>query len=206
MTDIHLTAILLAALLAVASPGPATLAIAGTAMQRGRGPALALAMGIMTGSLFWSVTAALGLGALMLANAWVLEVIRYVGVAYLLYLAFKSARSAMRPGTLSATSFAGNGHRLYLKGLMLHLTNPKAILFFGALYSIGVPADTPLAGLALVIGAVAAQSFVIFTGYSCLFSLPAVHRTYLRMRRTFEAVFALGFGAVGLRLLAARLT
>jgi len=93
--SINLPVILMAAFLATASPGPATLAIAGTSMSQGRRKGLAMAAGITSGSWIWSVSAALGLGAVMLAHAWAIEIIRYVGACYLLYLAFKSARSAL---------------------------------------------------------------------------------------------------------------
>src|SRR3546814_8375262 len=54
IADVNLTLILLAALIATASPGPATLAIAGTSMASGRRYGLALAASVMTGSLTWS--------------------------------------------------------------------------------------------------------------------------------------------------------
>ncbi len=73
LTDINLPLILLAAFVASSSPGPATLALAGTSMASGRAAGLALASGITTGSLIWSVAAAMGLGGLMLANAWEAE-------------------------------------------------------------------------------------------------------------------------------------
>ena len=95
LQDINLPLILIAALVAGASPGPATLAIAGTSMSSGRKSGLSLASGIMTGSLIWSVAAALGIGAIMLANAWVFEIIRYFGAIYLMFLAYKSGRSAL---------------------------------------------------------------------------------------------------------------
>ncbi|MCD0504670.1 LysE family transporter, partial [Bordetella petrii] len=66
-SSINLTLILAAALVASASPGPATLAIAGTSMAHGRRAGMAMASGITTGSLCWSCMAAFGLGAVMLA-------------------------------------------------------------------------------------------------------------------------------------------
>jgi threonine efflux protein len=203
---IHLSLIMLAALIAVASPGPATLAIAGTSMRAGRRVGSALAAGILTGSLIWSIGAAAGLSAVMLANAWLIEIIRYCGAAYLLFLAFKSARSALTPGEavpqgLATTSLRG----AYARGLALHLTNPKAILFFGSLYAFGVPADATLADLALIVVALALQSTVVFFGYAILFSSAAVVRGYLKLRRWFEGVFALAFGYAGFRILTAKL-
>lgn len=208
MTDsLHIPLILAAALLASASPGPATLAIAGTSMKSGRKYGLAVAAGILTGSLVWSTAAACGLGAAMLANAWVFEVLRWFGAGYLIFLALKSARSALRPGEpvlrgITQTSLK----RTYLSGLALHLTNPKAILFFGALYAVGVPAGASPADLATVILAIGAQSTLVFHGYALLFSSTPVARRYLRLRRWFDGVFALGFGYAGVKILTARLT
>ena len=95
--DVNLTLILLASLVAVASPGPSTMAIAGTSMGSGRVAGLTLASGTMIGSFFWSISAALGLSAVMMAHAWLFEVMRYAGTAYLLFLAYKSAKSALSP-------------------------------------------------------------------------------------------------------------
>ncbi|RDV05233.1 LysE family translocator [Undibacter mobilis] len=203
---IHLSLIMVAALIAVASPGPAVLAIAGTSMRAGRRTGLVFASGVTTGSLIWSVGAAAGLSAVMLANAWLIELIRYFGAAYLLWLAAKSARSALTPGktellALGATSL----NRAYGRGLVLHLTNPKAILFFGSLYSFGVPADATLADLALIVAAVGLQSAVVLHGYAILFSNPTVVAGYLKLRRWFDGLFAVAFGYAGFRILTAKL-
>lgn len=201
ISEINLSLILLAALVATISPGPATLALAGTSMASGRASGLALASGITTGSLMWSLAAALGLGAVMLANAWVFELIRYFGAAYLMYLAYKAARSALSKKDLSTRSITGNKRSIYIKGLVLHLTNPKAILFFGSLFSLGIPPGTGFKELALVIAAVGMQSFILFHGYALLFSSQAMTRIYLQLRRWFEAAFALGFGVASFKIL-----
>jgi threonine/homoserine/homoserine lactone efflux protein len=173
-------------------------------MASGRKSGLALASGITTGSLTWSVAAALGLGAVMLANAWVFELIRYFGAAYLMYLAYKAARSALSNKDLATRSFTGERRSLYLKGLALHLTNPKAILFFGSLFSLGIPSGTGVEQLAIVIAAVGLQSFLVFHGYALLFSSTAMTRVYLKLRRWFEAAFAIGFGAASFKILTAK--
>ena len=206
MTDINLPLILLAALLAGASPGPATLTIAGTSMASGRQSGLAVAAGVTTGSFMWSVSAAFGLGAIMLANAWLFEIVRYAGAAYLGWLALKSARSAWMGAALKVppvTQRSIRGH--YAKGLALHLTNPKAVLFFGALYSVGVPPGTPVTALLTVILAVGTLSFTVFHGYALIFSSAPMTRAYARAKRGFEALFALFFGAAALRILTTRL-
>jgi len=205
LSDINLPLILVAALIGAASPGPSNLAIAGTSMNSGRGSGLALAAGITAGSFTWAISAALGLGALMQANAWLFEILRYLGAAYLIYLAYKSARSAMSSKKISVKPMTGTKTLLFSKGLMLHLTNPKAVLFFGSLYSLGVPVGSSLLDLVIVILAVGIQSMCIFHGYAILFSSNAMSNLYLRLRRWFEGAFALGFGVAGIKVLTTRL-
>ena len=203
---VNLPIILSAAFVATASPGPATLGVASMSIGAGRRRGIAMALGVITGSLTWSSAAALGLGAIMLANAWILEVVRYIGAGYLLYLALKSALSALHPHPL-AFSAAGNltWGAAYRKGLILHLTNPKAVLFFGALYSIGVPPNAPLMTLLAVIVAVGLQSTLIFLTYAVVFSSPAVGRGFARVRRLFDGLLAVAFGYAGFKVLTAHL-
>lgn len=206
MDGVNLLLIMGAGLLAAASPGPATLTIAGTSMQHGRRTGLALALGISAGSLTWSFAAAFGLGAIMLANGWVFGVIRYVGAAYLLYLAVRSARSALRPGaTQLKTSSSPSLKTAFGKGLALHLTNPKAVLFFGSVYAIAIPPGTAPTVLLTVIAAVSLQSAIIFHGYALLFSSASAARIYLRLRRVFEAVFAAAFATASWQIFTAKL-
>ena len=207
INEVNLPLILIAAFLATASPGPATLAIAGTAMSGGRQKALAIASGVTTGSWMWSISAALGLGAVMLANAWAFEAIRYSGACYLLYLAFKSARSALSDSTNVAIAKVRSQSlsRCYSQGLALHITNPKAILFFGALFSMGIPPGASASVLVLVIVSIGLQSFLVFHGYALLFSNPSMIKRYRRLRRWFEGAFAIAFGLAGIKVLTSRI-
>ena len=202
--DVNLLAILLAALAASLSPGPASLAIAGTSMARGRRAGLLLTAGIMVGSLAWSIAAALGLGAIMLAHAWVFEIIRYVGAGYLIFLAWTSARSAVSRKAVQTKTVGGGPRTLIARGAALHITNPKSILFFGALYSIGMPPGASAVQLATVVAAVGIQATIVYSGYAVLFSEPAMTRVYVGLRRWFEGVFAVCFAFAGFKVLSAR--
>lgn len=207
MTDVDLALILFAALAATGSPGPATLANAGASMGGGRGRGLALAAEVTSGSLIWSVAAALGLGALMLAHGWVFEIMRYAGAAYLAWLAWRSARAAFSAEPALAAPGVPSTHRgAYLRGLALHLTNPKSILFFGALYAVGVPHGATLAELGLVIAAVGLQSALVFHGYALVFSSAAMTAAYARLRRWFDGAAAAFFAVASLKILTARLS
>lgn len=198
--------VLLAALVAVASPGPATIAITTTAAERGVRAGLVLAAGVLTGSLIWSVSAALGLSAAMLAHGWIVEAVRWAGAAYLMWLAWKSARAALRRGAPAAAHSRDEPmRRTYLRGLLLHLTNPKAILFFGALYTLALKPGQSGATLALIVCAVAVQSAMVFFGYAVLFSRAPVQRAYARIAHWVQGVAALVFAGFALRLATARI-
>ena len=195
-----------AGIIASASPSPATLGIAGTSIRHGRRAGLSLSAGIMAGSYIWSATAAFGVGAILLAHVWMLETVRYCGGAYLLWLAFKSLlRSAMVPGAGKIADMpAPRGH--FMAGLALHITNPKPILFFGTLFSIGVPAGTSAGELALVVIIIGLNNAAVFFTYAFLFSNGTMARAYARARRWFEGVFAALFGLTGVQILTMRLT
>lgn len=200
--------ILLAALVASASPGPATIAIATTAAEQGRRPAMALAVGIVCGSLSWSIAAALGLGAIMLTHGWLVEAIRYAGAGYLAWLAWKSAHAAWQnEAAFASTTVTPASLRVFwLRGLLLHLTNPKAIFFFGALYSIALSPDQAPATLVMIVIAVGLQSAVIFLGYAFLFSREGFRRGYSRAARTIRSGCAILFGVFAYKLLTTRLS
>lgn len=199
-------AIWIAWLMAGGSPGPATMGIAGTAMSEGRRPALAFALGILAGSASWGIAAALGLSAVMLANVWVFEVLRYAGAAYLGWLALKALKRAASPQDAAAgTPFKGTFRTLFAKGAAIHITNPKAILSWASIYAIVAPATATPATLFGYFGLLYAGSILIFIGYAFLFSSPRVVAGYRRASRLFDIAFAGFFGFAGYKILTARL-
>ncbi|HRE20826.1 MAG TPA: LysE family translocator [Rhabdaerophilum sp.] len=205
LSDINLPVILAAAFIATASPGPSTLGVAGLSMASGRKFGLAMVAGVITGSVTWSTLAALGFGAAMRANVWLFEALRYAGAAYLLYLAVRSAWSAWLGARAEVKPFSvPNLRAAYFRGLTMHLTNPKAILFFASLFALGIPPDAPPAALALVVGSMCLQSTLIFTAYVFLFSSAPMARGYLKLKRWFEAAFAAAFGAAAIKILTTR--
>lgn len=202
MEAINYPLILLSALAAIASPGPATLAIASVSMSNGRIYGLSLAFGVLTGSMFWSCSAAFGLAVLLSSNVWLFEIMRYFGAAYLIYLALKSIRSAIGTSQLTLSqSHSTTLSNIYLKGLLIHLTNPKAILFFASLYSIGIPATAQTSELISVIMLVGTLSATVFLGYALLFSNHIARKIYLKSKVTFECIFAAFFGIAGIKIL-----
>lgn len=188
------------------SPGPATLSIAGTSMESGRRSGLMMSLGILAGSAFWGFIAAFGMSAIMLASVWLFETLRYTAVAYLLYLAFKSLRSALSDRkNFNQKAFSGNLKQIFTRGALLHLTNPKAILSWGAIYAIAVPIGAGVIDLLWMFGFLFSGSIFVFIGYAYLFSTSRVVAGYKRMRKVFEFTFTALFGVASLKILTARL-
>ncbi|WP_368184757.1 LysE family translocator [Aestuariibius sp. HNIBRBA575] len=185
------------------SPGPATLAISGTSMGMGRQAGLTIAGGIVAGSVTWGIAAGMGMSAIMLANAWVFEVVRYIGALYLMYLAVKSLRSAMRPTASRPVEMRRT--KLFAKGMLLHLTNPKAILSWGAIYAIALPVGAGSTQVWQLFAMLSTVSCSVFFGYAILFSHAAIARGYQRARRGFDLAFAALFGGASLKILTADL-
>lgn len=206
MTGAQLALLWVGWVLAGGSPGPATLAIAGTSMQLGRRMGVVMAFGILAGSACWGIAAALGMGALMQANSWVFAGLRYVGAAYLLFLAIKSLRSAMlKKSTVLETKSPQTAHRVFWKGALIHLTNPKAIFAWGAIYAIVVPSEAGWADLFWMFGFLFSGSILVFVGYAFLFSTAGLVAAYQKARRWFELVFAVVFGTASLKVLTVHL-
>lgn len=204
MTDSLLPTLLpalVATFFAQASPGPATLAIAREAMTHGQRAGVALALGVTTGSWIWSAVAAGGLATLILANESAIIGLRIAAALYLGWLAFTSARSALGNSATASTADAPAAGRSFVRGLLIHLTNPKAILFFGALYAFGLPTGASAGTILLVAAAIAIQSLLIFTGMALLFSHAWISASYARLQRLCEAVFAVVFGSAAIGFL-----
>lgn len=200
----HLLIVYGAYLVAIASPGPSTMAIMGAAMKRGR--AAALALGVVTGSMVWAVLAAAGISTMLAAYAEAIFALKIAGGLYLLYLAWKSARSALTaeaptPRNLAATGVAAQ----YRRGVLLHLTNPKAILGWIAIMALGLGPEAPSHALAAILAGCLALGLTVNLGYAVLFSTETMSRAYRRARRWIEGALAMAFGYGGLRLLTARI-
>lgn len=108
------------------TPGADMLFCLGQGLRSGPRAAVAASAGVALGGMVHVTLAGLGLGALIAALPWAFDVIRWIGVAYLLYLAVQVLRSADTRGK------AGPGMgvmRAFRTGFVVNLTNPKVILF-----------------------------------------------------------------------------
>ncbi|KXF81924.1 LysE family translocator [Enterovibrio coralii] len=202
MEEVNYPIILFTAFVSLMSPGPATLSIVATSMSQGRLHGIVQASGVGTGGIVWSSLAAFGFGAIMVANTWLFEVLKILGACYLLFLAYKSAKSALSKNSIQ---FEQTPHAdlvtTYRKGVLIQLTNPKVILFFGSLYAIAIPAGTSSFEIAKVILAISLQSLLCFYALVYLFSTTKVRQFYIGFQRKLEAFLSFVFAFGGFSLL-----
>jgi threonine/homoserine/homoserine lactone efflux protein len=191
--------------LGTASPGPSNLAVMATAMNGGRKPALALALGVVSGSACWGLLAAFGLSAVLASYASALFAMKILGGLYLLWLAARSARAAWSVAAIPAphadaapTSYL----RTYLRGAGLHLTNPKAIFVWLSIVSLALPAGAQTRDALPVVLGCAVLGLAVFCGYAIAFSTSGARRIYRSLRRWFEGTLAVLFAYAGFRTLA----
>ena len=185
-----------------ASPGPSNLAIMSIAANEGRKAALAFAVGVISGSMFWATVATVGVSAALIAYSHFIVAIKIVGGVYLLWLAFKSGRAAFSPAAAAGSECDRPTplRTLYTKGALLHLTNPKAVLVWVSI--VALSSNGSGANHAAVIPGCAVIGSLVFGGYAFLFSMNSARRLYTRTRRGLEGSLAVVFAMAGVKLLA----
>lgn len=193
-------------LIAVASPGPAIMAIVSTSMTQGRKAGLTLSLGIFGGSMTWACAAALGLATLLQTYAMALEILKILGGLYLLYLAFKAFRAMRSNVELPTAEIAkrASTKALILRGYGIHVTNPKAIFSWLAIITLGMPQGAPASVAGLIIGGCMIMGFTIFMSYAMIFSTPHALKVYKGLRRWIEGAMATFYCFAGLKLLTSR--
>ena len=152
-----------------------------------------LAAGIVTGSVFWGLMAATGISSILTRYAEALIVLKVFGGLYLIHLSVKAARAALLSDE-TAVKDSANGAplsagSLYLRGLLMHLSNPKSVLAWIALMTLGLGPGASWHTVTAILGGCAVLSVTIFCGYAIVFSTAPMIRIYRRARRWIEGVW-----------------
>jgi len=194
-------------LLAIASPGPNVLAVMGTSMAVNRRSGVALALGVSFGSLCWALLTAFGLSAILVTYAGAMTVIKIAGGLYLLWLTYQSLRSATSAKDVRAERLEG-GKRTpfgyFLRGYIIQMTNPKAVLAWIAIISLGLDGSAPLWVAFVIVAGTAILSLTIHVLYALAFSTPVMVRIYAAAHRWIQGLLGAFFAFAGIRLLMSR--
>src|SRR5215218_4556667 len=116
-------------------------------------------------------------------------------------VALSSDETAVKDSANGAPISAGS---LFRRWLLIHLSNPKSVLAWIALMTLGLGPGASWHIVTAILGGCAVLSVTIFCGYAVVFSTAPMVRLYRRARRWIEGVLAVFFGFTGLRLLLSR--
>lgn len=125
----NLPEFLFAVLILELTPGPNMAYLATLALSRGRAAGLMATLGVAAGLAVHAAAAALGAGALIENSPAIYEALRWIGVAYLLYLASEGWQPETENSPARA-AFAEGAGPLFLRGFLSNIFNPKSIIFF----------------------------------------------------------------------------
>ncbi|HKB07109.1 MAG TPA: LysE family translocator [Candidatus Polarisedimenticolia bacterium] len=138
----------------IVTPGPAVLLVVSQGLRCGSAGALWSAVGILASNALYFAVSGTGVGAMLAASSRLFTAVKWAGAGYLLYL---GAMALIRPRPLHGIGRAPNGpgserRTLFLRGLVLQLTNPKALLFFVAILPQFINRERPILFQLLVLG------------------------------------------------------
>jgi len=190
-----LAAFVPAALALNLTPGADMMFCLSQGLNQGRRAGWLASAGISLGAFIHAAIAGSGLAALMATFPWVFEVIRWVGIAYLLWLAWQTLRA---PAVSQMETVGAN--RVFWSALMVNLTNPKVALFILAFVPqfISPQAGSVLAQF-LVFGAILAAGGFVINGCVGAFA-GSIGRHFRQQGRAMRYVSAGIFSALALRL------
>ena len=197
---IVLLAFLPAALALNLTPGADMMFCLAQGMRGGAWPAVAASAGVSVGSMITVTLAGLGLGAVVAAAPWLFGVIRWVGVAYLIWLAIQTLRSPFGGGDTPAV----RPTRAFREGLVVNVSNPKVILFVLAFIPQFVdPGQGSVLAQFLLFGAVLALGGFVINGAVGYFAggLGRVMARNVRVEQALRYASATVFGALAGKLI-----
>lgn len=197
-------AFLLTTLVVVATPGTGAVYTIGAGLARGWRASLIAAFGCTLGVVPHMIAAITGLAALLHASAVAFEVVKWLGVAYLLFLAWQTIRdrSAIE---VDASRTPVSFWRVTGTAVLINLLNPKLTIFFFAFLPQFVPATAPdatptMIWLSLVFMAVTFAVFAVYGIFAATMRRQVISRPRVVawMRRTFAATYVLLAGRLAL--------
>ncbi|HHK5854196.1 threonine export protein RhtC, partial [Serratia marcescens] len=191
-------------LIALMSPGPDFFFVSQTAASRSRREAMMGVVGISLGIVVWAGVALMGLHLILQKMAWLHQIIMVGGGIYLCWMGWQLLRSARaqqaQPAAEAQVALPKAG-RSFIRGFLTNLSNPKAVIYFGSVFSLFVGDSVGAGarwGLFLLI---VAETFVWFSLVAVVFALPAMRRGYQRLAKWIDGVAGVLFTGFGLHLI-----
>ena len=194
------------------TPGPDNIFVLLQSAQRGWRAGMCVVLGLCLGLVGHTAAVALGLAAVFAASSMAFTVLKVVGAAYLVWLAWGALRAPASvheapPGGAAAAGGNGGALRMVGRGVVMNLTNPKVLVFFLAfLPQFADPAQGGMARQIMLLGLVFMLATLLVFGAIACFSgaFGALLQRSARAQRLLNRVAGLVFLGLALRLATAQ--
>lgn len=166
-------------MLTSSSIGPTNLVIIREAIDHGKTAGLFIGLGVMTGAMIWGVLASLQL-LLISDSSLMMAIVKALGSVYLLWLIYKVCVSKLPQINHNPINNSKSPVRTYLSGIMIHLTNPKAVVTWVIVTTIGLESSLSSQNIIILLAGCFLIGTCICSAYALLFSLKFIKNIYYR--------------------------
>ena len=174
---------------AVVSPGPDFAVVLKQGLQKGLGPAIWTSIGIACGILLHVAYSILGISLIIKTTPWLYQLLLYIAAAYFIWIGVSALRSQASVHNANTTkdnsplpphsnTSKGTWYGAFALGFLTNGLNPKATLFFLALFTAAIPASTPLAEKIFYGGYLALATGIWFCFLSYITSIKRIRDSY----------------------------
>lgn len=111
-------------------PGPDNIFVLTQGMTKSKKAAIVTTLGLTTGLIIHTSAAAFGISVILQTSEIAFNIVKYLGAAYLLYIAYQAFKYRNEPLDLSVQNSSGELKKLYVKGFIMNILNPKVSIFF----------------------------------------------------------------------------
>jgi len=186
-------------------PGPNMLIVFRNALIHSRQAGVLTALGLAAGNLVHITYCLIGIGVLISQSIVLFDIIKWIGAAYLIYLGIRSLQAQPRTVDIDKNVHVDLSELAAIRtGFFTDLLNPKATLFFLALFTQIIRPETTIAarigyGLTIV-----TLEFLVLAGLACVIGQPGVRRQFSAVSHWIERVAGVVLIGLGLRVAFAR--
>jgi len=189
---------------AVVSPGPDFAVVIKQSVRFGRKNAIYTSIGIGSAILIHVAYSALGIALLIKQSPWLFQLLKYACAVYLVYIGVKSLQAQPAPAdasiAISSTDADESLSSSFKLGFITNVLNPKATLFFLAVFSAVVSQETPALWLGVYAGYLALATACWFSLVSVIFSSDKVRQKFLSFGHYFDRLMGVILIALALHV------
>jgi len=191
---------------ALITPGPDFFLVSQTAISRSRKEAVLVVLGICLGAMLWSLLALMGLNIIFEKMAWLKQGLLIAGGLYLCWLGFQMLRSAFSKNNemITPVILPQSAYLFFMKGLLTNLSNPKAVIYFGSVFSLFLANPLFDQHHSLLFFIIAIETLLWFLVVAFVFSLPTFRTAYQNFAKWIDGISGGIFTLLGMYLIGSR--